>query len=78
MGKIITFVSGKGGTGKTSMCAAVAFAYRGMLCGVEHMGFSAPADTAFLYAVPFGIGIMFCCLLAWVFHKKSKSKRGCM
>ena len=61
-----------------AMCAAVAFAYRGMLCGVEHMGFSAPADTAFLYAVPFGIGIMFCCLLAWVFHKKSKSKRGCM
>ena len=24
MGKILTFVSGKGGTGKTSMCAAIA------------------------------------------------------
>lgn len=60
-----------------AMCAEVAFAYRGMLCGVEHMGFSAPADVAFLYAIPFGIGIMLCCLLAWVFHRKSKSKNGC-
>ena len=39
------------------MCAFVAFAYRDMLCGIEHLGYSAPASVAFLYAVPFIIGI---------------------
>ncbi len=52
------------------MCAVVAYTYRDILCGIEHAGFSAPADMAFLYAVPFITVIMLCVLLAIRFHKK--------
>ena len=54
------------------MCAVVAFAYRDMLCGIAHMGYSAPANAAFLYAIPFIIGIIICVVLAIVFYRKSK------
>ena len=52
------------------MCFVVAYNYRAMLCGIEHAGYSAPASTAFLYAVPFVIGIVVCAILAKVFHRK--------
>ena len=55
-----------------TMCVVVAFNYRSMLCGIEHAGFSAPASTAFLYAIPFIIGIIICAVLTCVFYKKSK------
>ena len=42
------------------MCSVVAFNYRDMLCGIEHLGYSAPASVAFLSAIPFGIGIIIC------------------
>ena len=29
------------------MCSVVAFNYRDMLCGIEHLGYSAPASVAF-------------------------------
>ena len=54
------------------MCAVVAFAYRDMLCGTAHMGYSAPASAAFLYAIPFMIGIIICVVLAMVFNKKAR------
>lgn len=54
------------------MCFVVAYNYRDMLCGIEHGGYSAPASTAFLYAIPFVIGIIVCAVLAARFHKKSK------
>jgi len=54
------------------MCAAVAYNYRGMLCGIEHAGFSAPANIAFLGAIPFLAGILVCAVLAMVFFKKAK------
>ena len=47
-----------------AMCAVVAYVYRGILCDIEHAGFSAPADLAFLYAVPFLIAIAACVGLA--------------
>ena len=53
------------------MCAAVAFAYRDMLCGIAHAGYSAPAGTAFLYAIPFGIGIILCAIAAYALYKKA-------
>ena len=34
------------------MCFVVAYNYRDMLCSIEHAGYSAPASTAFLYAIP--------------------------
>lgn len=52
------------------MCAAVAFQYCDMLWCIQYQGFSAPASTAFLLAIPFAIGIVVCALLAWFFHKK--------
>ena len=52
------------------MCFTVAYNYRGMLCGIEHAGFSAPAGTAFLYALPFLAGIVLCAALAVRFNKK--------
>lgn len=56
------------------MCAVVAYAYRGMLCGIEHLGYSAPASVAFLYAIPFMIGVIACVVFAIVCFKKSKGK----
>ena len=53
------------------MCAVVAFGYRDMLCGIEHSCYSAPASVAFLYAIPFGIGIAVCSLVAYILHKRS-------
>ena len=52
------------------MCFVVAYNYRSMLCGIEHAGFSAPASIAFLYAIPFMVGIMVCTILAIRFYKK--------
>lgn len=54
------------------MCAMVAYNYRAMLCGIEHAGFSAPANIAFLGSIPYIIGIVVCAVLAKVFYKKSK------
>jgi hypothetical protein len=52
------------------MCFVVAYNYRDMLCGIEHAGYSAPASTAFLYAIPFVVGIVVCAILAIKFCKK--------
>ena len=35
------------------MCATVAYQYRDMLCGIEHSGYSAPADVAFICGIPY-------------------------
>ena len=56
------------------MCVVVAYSYRGMLCGIEHAGYSAPASIAFLYAIPFMIGIVICVILAVRFTRRAKSK----
>lgn len=55
-----------------AMCAVVAWIYRDIVCGIEHKGFSAPADVAFWYAVPVVAGILVCGGLAFVFHRKCK------
>ena len=52
------------------MCFVVAYNYRDMLCGIEHAGYSAPASTAFLSAIPFVVGIIVCAILAIRFRKK--------
>ena len=52
------------------MCFVVAYNYRDMLCGIEHAGYSAPASTSFLYAIPFVVGIIVCAVLAIRFRKK--------
>ena len=54
------------------MCFVVAYNYRGMLCGIEHAGYSAPASTAFLYAIHFVVGIAVCAVVAYIFYKRSR------
>lgn len=54
------------------MCFVVAYYYRDMLCGIQHECYSAPASVAFLYAIPFLVGIILCAVLAIWFHKKAK------
>ena len=52
------------------MCFVIAYNYRDMLCGIEHSGFSAPAEIAFLYAIPFIAGIIICVIPAIRFRNK--------
>ncbi len=52
------------------MCIAVAYNYSQMLCGIEHQGFSAPAEIAFLFAVPFLLVIGGCFTLAYILNKR--------
>lgn len=52
------------------MCFVVAYNYRDMLCGIEHAGYSAPANMAFLYAIPFAVGIIVCVVLIIIFRMK--------
>ena len=54
------------------MCITVAYNYRDMLCGIEHSGFSAPADVAFLGIIPYAVGILLCGILAYIFRRKAK------
>lgn len=56
------------------MCANVAFEYCDMLWGIEYAGYSAPANVAFLFAIPYVIGITICLVLAYVFWRKSISR----
>ncbi len=54
-----------------AMCTVVAWNYCDMLHGMEHHGYSAPANVVFLFAIPFAVAIIVCVVLAVVFHKKS-------
>lgn len=53
-----------------AMCAVVAYEYRGMLCCIAHALCSAPASVAFVYVVPFAIGIVICVFLGYHFRRK--------
>lgn len=57
-----------------AMYAVVAYNYCDMLWGIRYMGYSAPAWTALLSAIPFAIGIAVCIVLA-LFFKKSAAKQ---
>ena len=53
------------------MCAVVAFNYCDMLWGIKYAGYSAPADTAFIIAIPFAAAIAVCVALALFFRKRA-------
>lgn len=53
------------------MCALVAYNYCDMVWGIRYAGYSAPASTAFILAIPYGIGIAVCVILALYFKKKN-------
>ncbi|MCL1905493.1 MAG: hypothetical protein FWG06_00620 [Clostridiales bacterium] len=52
------------------MCARVAFEYCNMLWGIEYRGYSAPANTAFLLAIPYLFMIIFSFAVALILWKK--------
>ena len=56
------------------MCAVVAYNYCDLLWGGKYAGYSAPASTAFIYAVPFAIGIIVCLALAIICRKKAAKR----
>lgn len=53
------------------MCAVVAYNYSSLSWCGRFGECSAPASSAFLLAIPFGIGIAVCAGLAVVFHRKA-------
>ena len=55
-------------------CIVVAFNYANMLCMIEHDGFSAPASTAFVIAIPYYIGIAICVVLALAFNNIARKR----
>ena len=56
------------------MCAVVAYNYCALQWGGQYAAYSTPASAAFLYFVPYGIGIIFCIILARFFYKKQENK----
>ena len=54
------------------MCANVAHDYCALKWCGRYAGCSAPASVAFLLFIPYGIVILICILLAWLFHRKYK------
>ena len=54
------------------MCTVVAYNYAALLYCGKYGGCSAPASVAFLYAIPFGIGVAICTALAIIFKHKAK------
>ena len=53
------------------MCAVAAWNVCDMLWGIRYAGYSAPANTAFLTAIPYVIGIIVCVILAVFFRRKA-------
>ena len=53
------------------MCAVASYNYCDMVWGIRYAGYSAPASTAFLTAIPFVIAITVCIVLALFFKKKA-------
>lgn len=54
------------------MFAVVAYNYCNMEWKIKMAGNSAPASLAYLYAIPFVIGIILCIVGAFYFKKKSR------
>lgn len=52
------------------MCAAVAYNYCTLQWCGQYGGCSAPAGTAFLLCIPYGVGVIICVMLACFFAQK--------
>jgi len=57
------------------MCIVVAWNYRDMLCGIAHSCYSAPAEMAFLTAIPYVCGIIICSIIACIFRRVESDQR---
>lgn len=54
------------------MCAFVAYNYCNMEWEIKVGGTSAPVEIAYLYVIPFLIGIVLCLIGVFYFKKKSR------
>ena len=54
------------------MCAVVAYNYCTMQWGAKYAGYSAPASVAFLYAIPYGLGILVCIIVAILLKNRER------
>lgn len=54
------------------MCAVVGYNYGILYLGGRYGMYSAPAWVALLYAIPFGIGILVCLVMAMVMRRRGK------
>jgi uncharacterized BrkB/YihY/UPF0761 family membrane protein len=59
-----------------AMCATVAFSYAEMICAMNHCGASAPPEVAFIFAIPFLIGIVISAALCVLFYKRHVKTNG--
>ena len=55
-----------------AMTAVVAYNYAQMECSIAHQGASAPADIAYLSAIPFVIIIAICLIIVRVLKEKKQ------
>lgn len=53
------------------MCAVVAYNFCNMQWGIKYAGYSAPASVAFLYVIPYGIGIAICVVVSVALKNKA-------
>ena len=56
------------------MCAVVAYNWCALEWGGRYAGYSAPPDTALLYAIPFLVGIAGCVTGALLCKRREKRK----
>jgi len=57
-----------------AMCAVTGYAYRSMLCAIEHGGASAPAYVSLIWALPFLPPALLCAVVSFKLRGKGKSK----
>lgn len=53
-----------------AMCLSIGYNYRDMLCGIEHAGFSAPAEIALLCVIPYAAIIILFLILAKILKRR--------
>ena len=58
------------------MCAVVAYSYCTLEWGGRCAGYSAAPSAALVYLIPYGLGVLCCLALAWLFHPRAKSWPG--
>ena len=59
-----------------TMCIIVTYNYTAMLYGIKYLGFSAPANSAFLMIIPYGLAIIVRLVLSSFFSRRDVKKNG--
>lgn len=58
-----------------AMCATVAYNYAIFYWGGQNAAYGAPAWIAFLFIIPYAIGIAICVVLSFYFNKRHGSSK---